>query len=54
MNAIARATQQRTTARLPLDEDQQRKLWGSQVFYPVYSAVNGGRKLEADQFEGLR
>jgi LmbE family N-acetylglucosaminyl deacetylase len=37
-----------------LSEDQQRALWGSQEFYRVHSAVNGGRKLETDLFEGLR
>ena len=37
-----------------LAEDQQRTLWGSQEFYRVHSAVNGGRKLENDLFEGLR
>ena len=37
-----------------LSEEQQRALWGSQEFYRVYSAVNGGRKLETDLFEGLR
>ena len=37
-----------------LSEAQQRALWGSQEFYRVHSAVNGGRKLENDLFEGLR
>ena len=37
-----------------LSEQQQRALWGSQEFYRVHSAVNGGRKLENDLFEGLR
>jgi LmbE family N-acetylglucosaminyl deacetylase len=37
-----------------LSEEQQRELWGSQEFYRVHSAVNGGRKLENDLFEGLR
>lgn len=37
-----------------LAEEQQRVLWGSQEFYRVYSAMNGGRKLETDLFEGLR
>jgi LmbE family N-acetylglucosaminyl deacetylase len=37
-----------------LADDQQRTLWGSQEFYRAYSAVNGGRKLETDLFEGLR
>jgi LmbE family N-acetylglucosaminyl deacetylase len=37
-----------------LSEEHHRALWGSQEFYRVYSAVNGGRKLETDLFEGLR
>jgi LmbE family N-acetylglucosaminyl deacetylase len=37
-----------------LDDQQQKALWGSQEFYRAYSAVNGGRKLETDLFEGLR
>ena len=37
-----------------LSEAQQRALWGSQEFYRVHSAVNGGRKLESDLFEGLQ
>jgi len=37
-----------------LAEEQQRALWGSQEFYRAFSAVNGGRKLETDLFEGLR
>ncbi len=37
-----------------LAESHHRALWGSQEFYRVYSAVNGGRKLETDLFEGLR
>jgi LmbE family N-acetylglucosaminyl deacetylase len=37
-----------------LAEKDQRALWGSQEFYRAYSAVNGGRKLETDLFEGLR
>ena len=37
-----------------LTEEQQRALWGSQEFYRAYSAVNGGRKLETDLFEGMR
>jgi len=37
-----------------LTEEQQRGLWGSQEFYRAYSAVNGGRKLETDLFQGLR
>jgi len=37
-----------------LSDAQQRALWGSQEFYRVHSAVNGGRTLENDLFEGLR
>lgn len=37
-----------------LSEARQQALWGSQEFYRVHSAVNGGRKLENDLFEGLR
>jgi hypothetical protein len=37
-----------------LTRDQQIALWGTQEFYRVFSAVNGGRKLETDLFEGLR
>ncbi|HVY93960.1 MAG TPA: PIG-L family deacetylase [Bryobacteraceae bacterium] len=37
-----------------LADEQQQALWGSQEFYRVYSAVNGGRALETDLFEGLR
>lgn len=37
-----------------LPEKKQQALWGSQEFYRAYSAVNGGRKLESDLFEGLR
>jgi len=37
-----------------MSEGQQRALWGSQEFYRVHSAANGGRKLESDLFEGLR
>jgi LmbE family N-acetylglucosaminyl deacetylase len=37
-----------------LSEAQQRALWGSQAFYRVHSAVNGGRQLENDLFKGLR
>ena len=29
-------------------------LWGSQSFYRVFSAVNGGRAIETDLFEGIR
>jgi LmbE family N-acetylglucosaminyl deacetylase len=37
-----------------LTTEQQIVLWGSQEFYRVLSAVNGGRQLETDLFEGLR
>jgi len=37
-----------------LTSSQQRALWGTQEFYRAYSAVNGGRKIETDLFEGLR
>ncbi len=37
-----------------LPDEYHSKLWGTQEFYRVYSAVNGGRKLETDLFEGLR
>jgi LmbE family N-acetylglucosaminyl deacetylase len=37
-----------------LSEDHQRSLWGTQEFYRVFSAVNGGRVQETDLFEGLR
>ncbi|MBN9660452.1 MAG: PIG-L family deacetylase [Acidobacteria bacterium] len=37
-----------------LADEQQKALWGTQEFYRVYSAVNGGRQLETDLFEGLR
>jgi LmbE family N-acetylglucosaminyl deacetylase len=37
-----------------LPEDLHRALWGSQEFYRAYSAVNGGRTVETDLFEGLR
>jgi LmbE family N-acetylglucosaminyl deacetylase len=37
-----------------LSEEQQTALWGSQEFYRVYSALNGGRKRETDLFEGMR
>ncbi|MFZ0391806.1 MAG: PIG-L family deacetylase [Calditrichia bacterium] len=36
-----------------LPEEQHRAIWGTQEFYRVYSLVNGGRKKEADLFEGL-
>jgi LmbE family N-acetylglucosaminyl deacetylase len=37
-----------------LTAEQQVALWGTQEFYRVFSAVNGGRKRETDLFEGLR
>ena len=37
-----------------LSEEHQRSLWGTQEFYRVFSAVNGGRAQESDLFEGLR
>jgi LmbE family N-acetylglucosaminyl deacetylase len=37
-----------------LSEEHQRGLWGTQEFYRVFSAVNGGRVQESDLFEGLR
>ena len=37
-----------------LSEEHQRFLWGTQEFYRVFSAVNGGRARETDLFEGLR
>jgi LmbE family N-acetylglucosaminyl deacetylase len=37
-----------------LTEEQHRTMWGSQHFYRVFSTVNGGRRREADLFEGIR
>ena len=37
-----------------LPDEHQRSLWGTQEFYRVLSAVNGGRTRESDLFEGLR
>jgi LmbE family N-acetylglucosaminyl deacetylase len=37
-----------------LPDEHQRALWGTQEFYRVFSAVNGGRAQESDVFEGLR
>jgi LmbE family N-acetylglucosaminyl deacetylase len=37
-----------------LSDEHQRGLWGTQEFYRVFSAVNGGRTRETDLFEGLR
>jgi len=36
-----------------LSPEYHRALWGSQEFYRVFSAVNGGRIRERDIFEGL-
>jgi len=37
-----------------LPEEHHRAIWGTQEFYRVFSAVNGGRRTETDLFEGLR
>lgn len=37
-----------------LPDDRHRELWGAQTFYRVFSLVNGGRKKEADLFEGIK
>ncbi len=37
-----------------LTEDDQKTIWGAGEFYRVFSLVNGGRKTEADLFEGIR
>ena len=37
-----------------LSEENQQGVWGTQEFYRVFSAVNGGRAKESDLFEGLR
>jgi len=37
-----------------LPPEHHRALWGTQEFYRAFSAVNGGRRLETDLFEGLR
>ena len=37
-----------------LSPEYHHALWGRQSFYRVFSAVNGGRTLETDLFEGLR
>jgi LmbE family N-acetylglucosaminyl deacetylase len=48
-------TQMSTYKKLEtLSEEHQRYLWGTQEFYRVFSAVNGGRAKESDVFEGLR
>ena len=48
-------TQMSIYARLGgLPPEHHRALWGTQEFYRVFSAVNGGRARETDLFEGLR
>lgn len=37
-----------------LEEAHHRALWGSQSFYRAMSLVNGGSRIEADLFAGLR
>jgi LmbE family N-acetylglucosaminyl deacetylase len=37
-----------------LAPEHHEALWGSQSFYRAFSAVNGGRDVEADLFEGIR
>jgi LmbE family N-acetylglucosaminyl deacetylase len=37
-----------------LPEQDHQNLWGVQMFYRVFSLVNGGRALEDDLFAGLR
>lgn len=37
-----------------LPPEHHQNLWGSQMYYRVYSLVNGGRRPERDLFEGLR
>jgi len=37
-----------------LPEEHHRQLWGSLACYRAFSLVNGGRRPEADLFEGLR
>jgi len=37
-----------------LTETDQQALWGTQAYYRVFSAVNGGRQPETDLFAGLR
>ncbi|MEK7278230.1 MAG: hypothetical protein AAB427_12840, partial [Chloroflexota bacterium] len=37
-----------------LAEAHHKGLWGTQEFYRVFSAVNGGRNVERDMFEGMR
>lgn len=35
-------------------KEYQKELWDSQTYYRALSLVNGGRRVEADLFEGLR
>ena len=35
-------------------QEYQKELWDTQTYYRAFSLVNGGRRLEADLFEGLR
>jgi hypothetical protein len=37
-----------------LPEEQQRSLWVSRAYIRAFSLVNGGRRIEADLFEGIR
>jgi LmbE family N-acetylglucosaminyl deacetylase len=37
-----------------LTEAEHQALWGTQAYYRVFSAVNGGRRRETDLFAGLR
>jgi LmbE family N-acetylglucosaminyl deacetylase len=37
-----------------LTDADQKRLWGRQQFYRVFSLVNSGRQIESDLFEGLR
>src|SRR5262249_39731084 len=36
-----------------VSQEGQQELWGSQAYYRAFSLVNGGRRREADLFEGL-
>jgi len=48
-------TQMATYQKLrDLTPEDHATLWGDQYFYRVFSLVNGGRRVEADLFEGLR
>lgn len=37
-----------------LSPEHHQAIWGSQLFYRAMSAVNGGRAIETDLFEGIR